>query len=86
MRSLLAVVLALLVAACGSLLGLEDRRLDGVPDFKALLYEHACEGMYGDPVYGGNADGRGWTFIRFGGDRQPRGYTDEQVREDDGAS
>jgi len=58
----------------------QDRRLDAVPDFKALLYDHACEGMYGDPVYGGNRDGVAWRFIEFAGDVLPRGWTDVEVR------
>jgi hypothetical protein len=61
----------------------QDRRLGAIPDFKALLYEHACEAMYGDPVYGGNRDGAGWHFIGFPGDVQPRGYTDREVSERD---
>jgi hypothetical protein len=61
----------------------QDARLDRVPAFKALLYEHACEGMYGDPVYGGNRDRVGWRFIRFDGDAQPRGYTDLEVSGED---
>ena len=54
-------------------------RLEAVPEFKALLYGHACEGAYGAPEYGGNRDGRGWAAISFPGDVQPRGYTDEEV-------
>ena len=57
----------------------QDAHLDAVPDFKALLYGHACEGAYGAPEYGGNADGRGWTAIQYPGDVQPRGYTDDEV-------
>lgn len=57
----------------------QDRRLDGIPEVKALLYEHACQGMYGDPVYGGNRDFAGWDGIGYVGDIQPRGYTDEEV-------
>jgi hypothetical protein len=57
----------------------QDRRLDATSAFKALLYEHACEGMYGDPVYGGNRDGAGWRSIGFAGDSQPRGWTDVEV-------
>jgi gluconate 2-dehydrogenase gamma chain len=57
----------------------QDRRLDAVPAFKALLYAHCCEGMYGDPVYGGNRELTGWQSIDFPGDAQPRGYTDEEV-------
>ena len=57
----------------------QDARLDAVPDFKALLYGHACEGAYGAPEYGGNPDGRGWAAIQYPGDVQPRGYTDDEV-------
>jgi hypothetical protein len=57
----------------------QDRRLAGVPEFTSLLYEHACEGTYGAPEYGGNRDGAVWAAIRFPGDVQPRGYTDAEV-------
>jgi hypothetical protein len=57
----------------------QDRRLDALPDFKQLLFEHACEGAYGAPEYGGNRDGAGWAAIEFPGDVQPRGYTDIEV-------
>ena len=58
----------------------QDARIDAVPEFKQLLYEHACEGAYGAPEYGGNRDLGGWRAIGFPGDVQPRGYTDEEVR------
>lgn len=48
-------------------------------DFARLAYEHACEGMYGPPEYGGNRDGLGWAAIGFPGDVQPRGWRDEEV-------
>jgi hypothetical protein len=57
----------------------QDARLSAVPVFKRLLYQHACEGMYGDPVYGGNKDEVGWKMIGWLGDIQPRGYTKEEV-------
>jgi hypothetical protein len=57
----------------------QDARLDTVPEFKQLLYGHACEGAYGPPEYGGNRDLAGWEAIGFPGDVQPRGYTDEEV-------
>jgi len=57
----------------------QDARLDAAGEFKALLYTHACEGAYGDPVYGGNRDLAGWRAIQFEGDVQPRGYSDEEV-------
>ena len=58
----------------------QDARLESVPEFKQLLYEHACEGAYGAPEYGGNRDLGGWRAIGFPGDVQPRGYTDDEVR------
>ncbi|MBI2169457.1 MAG: gluconate 2-dehydrogenase subunit 3 family protein [Actinobacteria bacterium] len=58
----------------------QDARLGAVPEFKALLYRHACEGMYGDPVYGGNRGGAGWAAIGFAGDVQPRGWTAVEMR------
>ncbi len=57
----------------------QDARLRAAPDFCDLLYGHVCEGMYGDPEYGGNRDGRGWRAIAFAGDVQPRGWTDVEV-------
>jgi Gluconate 2-dehydrogenase subunit 3 len=57
----------------------QDRRLREQATFTSLLYEHACEGMYGAPEYGGNRDLVGWRYIGFDGDVQPRGYTDEEV-------
>lgn len=62
----------------------QDTRLDENPDFKRLLYEHACEAVYGDPVYGGNVDRSGWQFIAFPGDSQPRGWTDTEVTNPEG--
>ncbi len=57
----------------------QDARLRSSQDFTALLYGHACEGMYGAPEYGGNRDGAGWRAIGFDGDVQPRGWTDAEV-------
>ena len=57
----------------------QDRRLREHHEFTSLVYEHACEGMYGAPEYGGNRDCVGWSYIGFAGDVQPRGYTDEEV-------
>jgi hypothetical protein len=48
-------------------------------DFRELLLAHACESLYGDPIYGGNRDMAGWKAIGFDGDVQPRGWTDEEV-------
>jgi hypothetical protein len=49
------------------------------PAFRDLAFTHACESLYGDPVYGGNRDGAGWAAIGFAGDVQPRGWTDAEV-------
>jgi hypothetical protein len=49
------------------------------PTFVTMAYEHAVEGTYGDPVYGGNAGQAGWRAIDFEGDRQPVGYTARQL-------
>ena len=57
----------------------QHRRLRDGGEFARLLYEHACEGMYGAPAYGGNRDGAGWRSIDFPGDVQPRGYTPDEV-------
>ena len=57
----------------------QAERLRAQPEFRHLLYEHACEGAYGPPEYGGNRDLEGWRVIEFPGDSQPRGYTDEEV-------
>jgi hypothetical protein len=57
----------------------QDARLDATPEFKSLLYAHACEGAYGAPEYGGNRGMAGWTAIKYDGDVQPRGWTDAEV-------
>jgi hypothetical protein len=77
-----AAGLALLGADFAAVEGEEqDRRLRTHEEFTKLVYEHACEGMYGAPEYGGNRNGVGWSYIGFAGDVQPRGYTDEEVSE-----
>ena len=54
-------------------------RLRDQPELRTTLYQHACEGAYGAPEYGGNPDLAGWRAIEFEGDVQPRGYTDDEV-------
>ena len=61
----------------------QDARLDAVPEFKALLYQHACEGAYAAPEYGGNRDGAAWRAVQFPGDMQPRGYSNSEVSQRD---
>ncbi|MGH9306241.1 MAG: gluconate 2-dehydrogenase subunit 3 family protein [Acidimicrobiales bacterium] len=57
----------------------QDERLRLQPEFAGQVYEHACEGMYGAPEYGGNRGQVGWAGIGFTGDVQPRGWTDAEV-------
>ena len=57
----------------------QDKRLRAHEEFTDLVYEHACEGMYGPPEYGGNRNCVGWSYIGFAGDVQPVGYTDKEV-------
>jgi hypothetical protein len=62
--------------------GKEQRaRLRAADEFRELLWEHCCEGMYGAPEYGGNRGGIGWAYIGVEGDVQPRGYSDAEVAE-----
>jgi hypothetical protein len=61
----------------------QDERLRANKVFTAMLYAHACQGMYGAPEYGGNQGEVGWKNIDFAGDVQPRGYTDAEVSQRD---
>jgi gluconate 2-dehydrogenase gamma chain len=36
-------------------------------EFFAIVYEHVIEGVFGDPLYGGNANAVGWKLIGFPG-------------------
>jgi gluconate 2-dehydrogenase subunit 3-like protein len=57
----------------------QDERLRANHEFTVLLHEHACEGMYAAPEYGGNRNLAGWRYISFEGDVQPRGFSDREV-------
>ena len=39
--------------------------------------------MYGPPEYGGNRNLVGWSYTRWAGDSQPRGYADSVVSRPD---
>jgi gluconate 2-dehydrogenase gamma chain len=56
---------AFLVALQGGKLVLED----GPParTFFDMLYQNVMEGMFSDPLYGGNKDKAGWKLVGFGG-------------------
>lgn len=45
----------------------------------AVVREHAIEGLFCDPVYGGNRDAAGWRLVGFPGVHW--GYTEEQMKE-----
>jgi len=61
-------------------------RPDITVGFPSLVFQHAAEGMYGAPEYGGNKDLAGWKYIKFPGDAQPRGYTAEEMIKPDGGA
>lgn len=46
-------------------------------EFFAVVYEHVIEGVFGDPLYGGNANAVGWKLIGFPGAQW--GYTPAQM-------
>lgn len=53
--------------------------MDEAVSFRDVLFTHAIEGTYSVPEYGGNADLSGWHEIKFDGDRQPVGWSDDEV-------
>jgi len=73
-------------AAGGDFTAVPADRMDEIlladtPDgFRGLLFEHAIEGTYALPEYGGNHELVGWTEIGFAGDVAPRGWTAEEVQ------
>ena len=50
-----------------------------LPRFFAVIREHTFEGLFCDPVYGGNRDAVGWKLVGFPGVQW--GYTAEQMKE-----
>jgi hypothetical protein len=51
--------------------------LDG--PFLQLVRRHLIEGMFGDPRWGGNADGRGWELLGYSGPRREWSADDQRV-------
>lgn len=49
--------------------------------FRRHLFEHAIEGMYAVPEYGGNRELSGWTEIGYAGDVAPTGWHAARVSE-----
>src|SRR5207248_10232984 len=62
----------------------QDQILSQAGAFTDVLFQHAIEGTYCVPEYGGNQGLVGWQDISFPGDSQPRGYTPTQVSTSDG--
>jgi Gluconate 2-dehydrogenase subunit 3 len=74
-------------SSTGNFATASQQEQDGIlaqSSFTSLLFEHAIEGMYCVPEYGGNHNLVGWKDISFPGDSQPRGYTTQQVSTSDG--
>ena len=49
-------------------------------EFFTLLHQHTIEGMFSDPVYGGNKGAAGWKLIGFPGAQYA--YSAEEMRAD----
>jgi hypothetical protein len=49
--------------------------------FFELIRRHALEGMFGDPVHGGNADRVGWMLLGYEGPRLVWTEEDQQLGE-----
>jgi hypothetical protein len=47
--------------------------------FFATVREHTLEGMFGDPVYGGNKGFAGWNLIGYPGVRMPVPPRDQRI-------
>lgn len=53
--------------------------LPEVRDFRNVLFDHAIEGMYADPVYGGNYEMLVWDDLGFAKPDSYEGYKSEDV-------
>jgi gluconate 2-dehydrogenase gamma chain len=57
------------------------RELEAAGDpFFELVLEHARQGMFGDPAWGGNAGGVGWALVGYPGPRYVWEAHDQDVR------
>jgi gluconate 2-dehydrogenase gamma chain len=71
--------------------GLEGGRLggalsDGGRSFFALLLRHTIEGMFSDPMYGGNLGFLGWQLIGFHGVQYFYSAEDQTINSKEGAN
>ena len=59
---------------------LEAQRLPDAPvGFFDLVRQHTMEGMFGDPRWGGNADGIGWQLIGYPGPKAVWSAAEQQL-------
>jgi hypothetical protein len=58
---------------------LRDATDTRVQELVGTALDHTLDAMYGPPEYGGNHRLVGWSYTRWPGDRQPRGFTDREV-------
>jgi hypothetical protein len=47
--------------------------------FFTAIREHALQGMFGDPVYGGNKNFAGWDLLRYPGVKMPVAPHDQKI-------
>lgn len=57
---------------------IDDSRLLILAEFFGMVRQHTLEGMFSDPMYGGNRDCVGWRLVGFPGAQW--GYSAEQMR------
>lgn len=50
-----------------------------VQSLVGTAFAHTLEFLYGAPEYGGNRGLIGWSYTRWEGDRQPTGFSDDEV-------
>jgi gluconate 2-dehydrogenase gamma chain len=56
----------------------DDPRLDTVAEFFGMVRQHTLEGMFCDPMYGGNRACVGWKLVGFPGAQW--GYSADQMK------
>ena len=54
--------------------------------FFAELWQHALEGMFCDPSWGGNVGGAGWSLLGYPGPRHVWSERDQRIAERPGAA
>jgi gluconate 2-dehydrogenase gamma chain len=47
--------------------------------FFAAIHEHTLQGMFGDPVYGGNKNFAGWDLVGYPGVKMPVPASDQKI-------